>query len=95
MKSLQAFDKAHDVLVVFDGYENSTKDHEHSRRGDSGMPEVEISRQKHLRLTKDKFLKNFKNKDGLIKLLILVFAENGIRSEQAPADSESEFLTHW
>ena len=53
------------------------------------MPEVEISRQKHLRLTKDKFLKNFKNKDGLIKLLILVFAENGIRSEQAPADADT------
>ena len=42
VKSLKAFDKAHDVLVVFDGYGTSTKEHGHSRRGESGMPEVEI-----------------------------------------------------
>ena len=35
VKSVVAFYKANEVLVVFDGYASSTKDHEHIRRGDS------------------------------------------------------------
>ena len=89
VKSVVAFYKANEVLVVFDGYASSTKDHEHIRWGYSGMPEVEITRQNRLTLTKDKFLTNFKNKDGLIKLLIQVFAEHGIRCEQATTDADT------
>ena len=46
-------------------------------------------------LTEDKFLKNYRNKDGLVKLLVLVFAENGIRAEQtATADADTLVVKH-
>ena len=57
------------IIVVFDGYESSTKDHTHRRRQKQFCHEMKISSENIPYVTKDKFISCSKNKTGLISKL--------------------------
>ena len=88
-KSLIDYDRSGKGVVVFDGYCNSTKDHEHGNRQGLGYREVEVTANKKVMISKTKFLLNSKNKDGLIKLIIDACRELGIAGEQALSDADT------
>ena len=53
---------ANNVIVVFDGYENPTKDHTHRRRKKHFCHDMKISQQNSPHTSKEKFLSNSNNK---------------------------------
>ena len=57
------------IVVVFDGYQSSTKDHTHRRRQKQFCNEMKISRKNTPYITKEKFLSNSSNKTELISKL--------------------------
>ena len=62
---------AQSLLVVFDGYENSTKDHTHRRRQKMYCNDMRICKDQLPFTTKERFIANSKNKSELI----LAFSE--------------------
>ena len=61
---------ATNIIVVFDGYQSSTKDHTHRRRQKQFCNKMEISRENTPCTTKEKFLSNGSNKSKLIWKLV-------------------------
>ena len=57
------------VIVVFDGYERSPKDHDHSKRTKGLCGNIKIGLDKASIMTKKRLLDNFHNKAELINLL--------------------------
>ena len=82
-KSLMDYDGSEKCLVIFDGYNHSTKDHEHRNRQGQGFREIEVTGNKKVMTSKAKFLSNSQNKNGWIKLIIGACQEIGFAGEQA------------
>ena len=69
------------ILVVFDGYNNSTKDHEHRRRSKgSSCPPIGIMCHKSCPVTKTKFMSNNKNKESFISFLAAKINNDGFET---------------
>ena len=68
------------IVVVFDGYENSPKDHEHRRRQgtSAGCAEILIQPDKPCPVSREKFLSNAKNKVKFINFLSSILKDSGI-----------------
>ena len=77
------------VVVVFDGYAMSPKDHDHIRRSKGLCCNVEIKQEVVNSIPKAKFLDNTNNKKGLIQLLSNVFLENDIGVELCDNDADT------
>ena len=77
------------VVVVFDGYSPSTKDHEHRRRVKDYCSDIRITKSTACTVTKKKLLVNSNNKKGLIDLICEVFLDNGIRVIKAKDDADT------
>ena len=77
------------VVVVFDGYSSSTKDHEHRRRVKDYYSDIRITKSTACTVTKKKLLVNSNNKKGLIDLICEVFFDNGIRVIKANDDADT------
>ena len=77
------------IIVVFDGYNNSPKDHEHNRRSNRSCNDIEVTSNKINIVKKSKMLDNKHNKSGIIKLLMDVFSSNGIMVKQANDDADT------
>ena len=78
------------VIVVFDGYNPSTKDHEHLRRVKDYCSDIRITKSTTCTtVTKKKLLANSNNKKGLIELICEVFLENGIYVFKANDDADT------
>ena len=71
------------MIVVFDGYARSTKDHEHQRRIKAYCSDVAI------KSTTVCTVPIIKNKHELIKLLSYVFTEHGIEVHVATDDADT------
>ena len=56
-------------MVVFDGYENSTKDHTHRRRPKQFCHDIKIREDTIPYTTKEKFLSNSSNKSVLVSMI--------------------------
>ena len=83
------YDGSEKAIVVFDGYHNSTKDHEHGNRQGLGFTEIEVTENKKVMVSKSQFLLNSENKNGLIKLIIGALQDLLIEGEQATADADT------
>ena len=83
----------HNCIVVFDGYESSTKDEEHLRRG-SKIPSiaVEFGDSTPAVAAKDQFLANVCNKEAFLKLLMKHLAACGIIVHQAIGDADTTIV---
>ena len=77
------------ITVVFDGYESSTKDHDHLRRTKTSCHDVNIKRSNVCHVPKKKLLSNTNNKSRFIDLLGEVFEENGIVVIKAVDDADT------
>ena len=76
------------MIVVFDGYARSTKDHEHQRRMKSYCS-VAIKSTTVCTVPMKKLFSNSKNKHELIKLLSYVFTEHGIEVHVATDNADT------
>ena len=76
--------------MVFDGYESSTKDEEHLRRG-SKIPSVgvEFDESTPAVAAKDQFLANVSNKEAFLKLLMTDLADCRIIVHLATGDADT------
>ena len=81
------------VIVVFDGYARSTKDHEQLRKMKAYCSNVAIKELPCTRCTvhssDEKPSNNSKNKNKLIKLLSFVFTEHGIEVHVASDNADT------
>ena len=77
------------IVVVFDGYSSSTKDHEHVRRTKNSSADIAISSAIVHWTSRPKFLANLQNKSQLIEMLVHYFQENEIFVERSEHDADS------
>ena len=61
---------AYNTVVVFDGYENSTKDHTHQRRRKQFCHDIKIREDMIPYTIKEKFLLNSLNKSALVSMMM-------------------------
>ena len=79
-------------MVIFDGYRNSTKDHEHLRRQQSSKKrENNISINSDIQTTgnQDTFFANIEHKVSFIGELLLRLENNGHSVLRCPADADT------
>ena len=86
---LKLIPKNREVTVIFDGYEPSTKDHEHKRRVIAFRAEIAVKESTFCSVTKTKFLTNNNNKKELIDLISSIFTVNGIEVIRACNDADT------
>ena len=80
---------SHKIIVVFDGYSSSPKDHNHFRRTKNSCCDLQIRPNMiHLK-TRAKFLDNMHNKSQLILLLSSTFRKYQIIAEQCDNDADT------
>jgi len=77
------------VIVVFDGYARSAKDHEHQRRIKAYCSDIAIKSTTVCTVPMKKLFSNSKNKHELIMLLSNVFTEHGIEVHVATDDADT------
>ena len=77
------------MIVVFDGYAQSTKDYEHQRRIKASCSDVAIKSTTVCTVMMKKLFSNSKNKHELINLLSYVFTEQGIEVHVATDDADT------
>ena len=77
------------MIVVFDGYARSTKDHEHQRRIKAYCSDIAIKSITVCTVPMKKLFSNSMNKYELIKLLSNVFTEHGIEVHVATDDADT------
>ena len=77
------------VVVVFDGYRRSTKDHEHQRRCHNYCADISIKGSTVCSIPMKRLLANSNNKLELIKLLSNIFTEKGIEVHAADDDADT------
>ena len=75
---LKLIPKNRKVVVVFDGYGPSTKDHEHRRRVKDFCSDMSIKKTTVCTVGKKKLFSNKNNKTELINLLSTTFLEHGV-----------------
>lgn len=82
------------VIIVFDGYQKSTKDHEHQRRNNKSCPcpAVAVSSTTVIPFTKAKLLNNNENKACFIQLLRDAFQSNGIQVIMCDCDADTTIV---
>ena len=80
-------------MVVFDGYESSTKDHEHKHRTPIQSLEIEVTDRTVFDSTKALFLSNPKNKQKFVSMLAEQCVAKGTKVIRCEADAEVELLT--
>ena len=71
---------ANNTVVVFDGYENSTKDHTHRRRQKQFCHDIKIREGMIPYTTKEKFLSNSSNKSALVSMISTILSVSNISS---------------
>ena len=81
------------VTVVFDGYHNSPKDHDHLRRTKHLCGNLTIQPQLINMIPREKFLDNLNNKAQLIELLCPLFEENNINVTRCHDDADTMIVT--
>ncbi|KAI3378566.1 hypothetical protein SNEBB_000964 [Seison nebaliae] len=80
------------ITVVFDGYSNSPKDHDHIRRTKNSCCNLQI-RPDMIHLTqRAKFMDNTHNKSELINLLSSTFRKRQITVEQCDNDADTSIV---
>jgi hypothetical protein len=67
LRLVKDFDK--DVVVVFDGYMSSLKDHDHKRRAKYHSSNISLNQQTPCTISRARFLANGHNKTQMIQLL--------------------------
>ena len=90
--SLKLFSRCLRTTVVFDGYGNSTKDHDHLRRTKNACCDILIRPDIKSIIQREKFLDNKSNKIQLIRLLAETFGRNGISVKECPDDADTSFV---
>ena len=89
MEYLKLIPKNREVTVIFDGYEPSTKDHEHKRRIKAFCANIAVKKSTFCTVTKTTFLSNNNNKTELIDLISSIFTVNGIEVIRACNDADT------
>ena len=79
-------------VVVFDGYENSTKSQTQAKRGNTTKGSVEVSNQVRSPVDRATFLGNYSNKERFIKFLSPKLSNAGIKTVQAPTDADTTIV---
>ncbi|KAJ8385110.1 hypothetical protein AAFF_G00192510 [Aldrovandia affinis] len=80
------------IIVVFDGYSSSAKDHDHIRRTKNSCCDLQI-RPDMIHLTpRAKFMDNTHNKSELIHLLSSTFRKRHITVEQCDNDADTSIV---
>ena len=83
---------SHKIIVVFDGYSSSPKDHDHIRRIKNSCCDLQIRPDMiHLK-TRAKFLDNMHNKSQLIVLLSSTFRNYQIIVQQCNNDADTSIV---
>ena len=80
---------SHKIIVVFDGYNSSPKDHDHIRRSKKSCCDVQIRPDLIHWTPRAKFLDNSHNKSQLIHLLSSTFQKLNITVEQSDNDADT------
>lgn len=80
-------------IVVFDGYEPSTKDHARKIR-QKGIADASavITEDNIFNTKKGQFLKNSENKANFVKLLAKIMSNEGIHVEECTADADTTIV---
>ena len=90
---LKLIPKNREVVVIFDGYAPSTKDHEHHRRVKAHSSDMSIKNSTPCTVTMKRLLSNSHNKNELIHLLCNVFEEHCIGVDQAVDDADTHIVS--
>ena len=77
------------IIVVFDGYSRSPKDHDHIRRTKNSCCDLQIRPDVVHWTPRAKFLDNTHNKSELIHLLSSTFRKHDITVEQCDNDADT------
>ena len=80
------------VVVVFDGYSKSPKDHNHIRRNKNSCCNVQIWPEIVNLIQRTKFLDNKHNKTELIHLLSTTFTSNNINVKKCENDADTSIV---
>ena len=91
MEYLKLIPKNREVTVIFDGFEQCTKDHEHKRRVKVFCANIAVKKSTFCTVTKATFLSNNNNKKELIDLISSIFNVNGIELIRACNDADTLF----
>jgi len=83
---------AQKITVVFDGYNNSPKDHDHIRRTKNSCCDVQIQPNMMYLIPRAKFLDNTHNKNGIIHLLSSAFQKHQITVELCDNDVDTSIV---
>lgn len=79
-------------IVVFDGYEISTKDTTHHKRQGKTAHTVEIMEGNPCPADRTTFLSNYKNKSSFVKWLSEKLGEAGLMVVQCPSDADTTIV---
>ena len=80
------------IIVVFDGYNRSSKDHDHIRRTKNSCCNLQIRPDMFNWTPRAKFLDNTHNKSELIHLLSSTFRKHHITVEQCDNDADTSIV---
>uniref|UniRef100_UPI00358F612F uncharacterized protein n=1 Tax=Myxine glutinosa TaxID=7769 RepID=UPI00358F612F len=80
------------IIVVFDGYSRSPKDHDHIRRTKNSCCNLQIRPDMSKWTPRAKFLDNTHNKSELIHLLSSTFRKHHITVEQCDNDADTSIV---
>jgi len=84
--------RSQNIIVVFDGYSRSPKDHDHIRRTKNSCCDVQIRADMLHWTRREKFLDNTHNKSELIHLLSSTFRNHHITVEQCDNDADTSIV---
>ena len=79
-------------VVIFDGYDLSTKDATHQKRKSRICQTVEVNDQNPCPSDRTTFLKNYTNKEKFVKLLAERLEMNGIEVVRCPSDADTTIV---
>ena len=83
---------ANNAVVVFDGYENSTKDHTHRRRQKQFCHDIKIREDMIPYTTKEKFISNSSNKSALVSMISTKLSSSNISSICCRDDADTTIV---
>ena len=89
MATVSNLSKGRPCTVVFDGYNSSPKDHEHSRRSNDYCANISLSTDTPCTVSKKRFMSNSYNKGQLITLLTPLLIAKGINVRSANDDADT------
>ena len=76
-------------VIVFDGYNKSTKDAIHASRSGKSSEVVEIREDNNCPSDRTEFLNNYKNKESFINNLANILQVNGFEVILCPSDADN------